>query len=52
VHPNDHVNYAQSTNDGFPTAMHVATVMDIQEQLFPALDTLSTAFTQEGARVR
>jgi len=38
VHPNDHVNMGQSTNDMFPTAIHVATAMAIQNQLIPALE--------------
>jgi fumarate hydratase, class II len=37
VHPNDHVNYGQSTNDSFPTAMHIATVLELENQLIPAL---------------
>lgn len=37
VHPNDHVNHGQSTNDSFPTAMHIATVLDLHETLLPAL---------------
>lgn len=37
VHPNDHVNRGQSTNDCFPTAMHVAAVTMIEEELIPAL---------------
>ncbi len=37
IHPNDHVNMSQSSNDSFPTYMHVAGVMDIQENLLPAL---------------
>ncbi|MFO1093537.1 MAG: class II fumarate hydratase, partial [Planctomycetaceae bacterium] len=37
VHPNDHVNMGQSTNDMFPTAIHVATAMSIQKNLVPAL---------------
>lgn len=40
VHPNDHVNCSQSTNDTFPTAMHVAAIMDTHQHLFPALDGL------------
>jgi fumarate hydratase class II len=39
-HPNDDVNRSQSTNDTFPTAMHVATVLALHEQLDPALDGL------------
>lgn len=37
VHPNDHVNYGQSSNDCFPTAMHIAAVMEIHNTLLPAL---------------
>lgn len=37
VHPNDHVNMSQSSNDVFPTAMHIAAVHQIQQQLTPAL---------------
>lgn len=40
VHPNDHVNKGQSSNDTFPTAMHVATVITTSEQLLPALRRL------------
>ena len=51
VHPNDHVNMSQSSNDTFPTAMHIAGVMSIQQRLVPsiralrdALDAKATAF--------
>jgi fumarate hydratase class II len=37
IHPNDHVNYGQSSNDSFPTAMHIAAVLEIDNQLVPAL---------------
>src|SRR3990167_2419804 len=37
VHPNDHVNLSQSSNDTFPTAMHIAAVYAIQKQLLPAI---------------
>ncbi|HEY9056208.1 MAG TPA: class II fumarate hydratase, partial [Aurantimonas sp.] len=40
VHPNDHVNMSQSSNDVFPTAMHVAAVIETTERLIPALDRL------------
>jgi len=40
VHPNDHVNLGQSSNDIFPTAMHVAVAMAIHDRLLPALGTL------------
>jgi aspartate ammonia-lyase len=47
VHPNDHVNMAQSTNDTFPTAMRVATLLAIRETL-PALERLREAFAAKG----
>ena len=37
VHPNDHVNKSQSTNDGFPTAMHIAITMETKRKLLPSL---------------
>jgi fumarate hydratase class II len=37
VHPNDHVNYGQSSNDSFPTAMHIAAVSELHARLIPAL---------------
>ena len=40
VHPNDHVNMSQSSNDTFPTAMHIAAVLSISRRLLPALDTM------------
>jgi fumarate hydratase class II len=40
VHPNDHVNLSQSSNDTFPTAMHIAAVTQLQQQLLPALEEL------------
>ncbi|MBE0566748.1 MAG: class II fumarate hydratase, partial [Krumholzibacteria bacterium] len=43
VHPNDHVNRGQSTNDVFPTAMHVALLAGTAGRLLPALDTLAAA---------
>jgi fumarate hydratase, class II len=36
VHPNDHVNYGQSSNDSFPTAMHIAAVLEVHHKLLPA----------------
>jgi len=41
LHPNDHVNMSQSSNDTFPTAMHIAAAMEIEDRLFPALDALA-----------
>src|SRR6059036_1727821 len=40
IHPNDHVNMSQSSNDCFPTAMHIAAVQEISRQLIPALGEL------------
>ena len=41
VHPNDHVNASQSSNDTFPTAIHVAATLAVVDDLLPALDTLA-----------
>ena len=38
VHPNDHVNRSQSSNDSFPTVMHIAAVLKIKEDLLPNLN--------------
>ena len=43
VHPNDHVNRGQSSNDTFPTAMHVAAATEIEKRLLPALEKLHAA---------
>jgi fumarate hydratase class II len=43
VHPNDHVNMSQSSNDSFPTALHIAASLAATRRLFPALDRLKTA---------
>ncbi|SEO73541.1 fumarase, class II [Halogranum amylolyticum] len=43
VHPNDHVNYGQSSNDVIPTAMHVSALEAVEKDLLPALDTLREA---------
>ncbi|MFC6725147.1 lyase family protein, partial [Halobium palmae] len=49
VHPNDHVNYGQSSNDVIPTAMHVASLEAVEKDLLPALDTLREALeAKEG----
>lgn len=44
VHPNDHVNMSASSNDTFPTVMHIAAVLEIEEQLRPALASLLKVF--------
>ncbi len=43
VHPNDHVNLGQSSNDSFPTAMHIAAAVEITRHLIPALERLRAA---------
>jgi fumarate hydratase class II len=43
VHPNDHVNYGQSSNDVIPTAMHVAALEAVEKDLIPGLETLADA---------
>lgn len=47
VHPNDHVNMSQSSNDTFPTAMHIATAMETINRLFPALDHITNALREK-----
>jgi fumarate hydratase class II len=47
VHPNDHVNMSQSSNDSFPTAMHIAAATSILADLIPALDKLHRALRQK-----
>jgi fumarate hydratase class II len=42
VHPNDHVNMSQSSNDSFPTALHIAAARAVDDRLFPALDAMLT----------
>ncbi len=48
VHPNDHVNMSQSSNDSFPTALHVAAARATRDLLMPALDTLEAALTTKA----
>ncbi|HZG73591.1 MAG TPA: lyase family protein, partial [Chondromyces sp.] len=40
IHPNDHVNMSQSSNDTFPTAMHIAAYMEIEQKLLPAVEQI------------
>ena len=49
VHPNDHVNKGQSSNDGFPVVMHVATVEAIVHRLMPAVGALRTTLAGKAA---
>jgi fumarate hydratase class II len=54
VHPNDHVNLGQSSNDSFPAAMHIAAGIEIRERLLPALEHLHRALAakaREFARI-
>ena len=44
LHPNDDINKSQSSNDTFPTAMHIAGVIAIEDELIPAIDVLSATF--------
>ncbi|GJM03948.1 MAG: fumarate hydratase class II [Rhodomicrobium sp.] len=48
VHPNDHVNRSQSSNDTFPTAMHIAAVEEIHKSLIPALEYLEAALEKKS----
>ena len=49
VHPNDHVNKSQSSNDTFPTAMHIAALTAAEDHVLPALDGLATTFERLSA---
>ena len=48
VHPNDQVNFGQSSNDVIPTAIHAAAVVALRERLIPSLDELSSALSAKG----
>jgi len=48
IHPNDHVNMSQSSNDAFPTAMHVAAALEITERLVPSLRALRDALAAKA----
>jgi fumarate hydratase class II len=52
IHPNDHVNMSQSSNDSFPTAMHIAAVQEIAERLVPALAHLHAALAAKTKEFR
>lgn len=49
VHPNDHVNFGQSSNDVIPTAIRIAAVVSVTEQLIPALSHLQKTFLEKGS---
>ncbi|NIJ16760.1 class II fumarate hydratase [Sphingobium vermicomposti] len=48
VHPNDHVNMSQSSNDSFPTALHIAAARAVTDALFPALDRLHQSLDEKA----
>ena len=48
VHPNDHVNRSQSSNDSFPTVMHVATILEVNHRLIPHLKELTVSLKQKS----
>jgi fumarate hydratase, class II len=48
VHPNDHVNMSQSSNDTYPTAMHIAAAEEVVHRLIPALQTLRNALNDKA----
>lgn len=48
VHPNDHVNHSQSSNDTFPTGLHMAGVLLIKQQVFPAMEALYAALDEKA----
>jgi fumarate hydratase class II len=52
IHPNDDVNHSQSSNDTFPTAMHIATVVAIEDKLFPALTGLRDVLKEKSQKYR
>lgn len=49
IHPNDHVNHAQSTNDSFPTAIRVAAAQEMSNKLLPAINNLRQTLAQKSA---
>lgn len=52
VHPNDHVNKSQSSNDTFPTAMHIAAALEVQEHLLPGLKKLHGALQAKSTEFK
>ncbi|MDA9709376.1 class II fumarate hydratase, partial [Candidatus Pelagibacter sp.] len=52
VHPNDHVNKSQSTNDVFPSAMHIAIVLESKNKLLPSLDLLNKELKKKVSKFR
>ena len=52
IHPNDDVNRSQSSNDTFPTAMHICSLITIEDNLLPAIKSLSKTFKQKAKRFK
>ncbi len=52
VHPNDHVNRSQSSNDTFPSAMHIAAALQVEHQLLPAVQALHDSLDEQAQRHR
>ena len=52
VHPNDHVNKSQSTNDVFPTAMHIAIAIETKDKLLPALELLNKELKKKVSKFK
>lgn len=52
VHPNDHVNFGQSSNDVIPTAIRISTVIELKEKFIPALKHLALTFDQKGSEYK
>ena len=52
LHPNDDCNKSQSSNDTFPTAMHIAAVLTLEEQLIPSLEALIQCFRELETRYK
>ncbi|MCH9812674.1 MAG: class II fumarate hydratase [Epsilonproteobacteria bacterium] len=50
VHPNDDVNKSQSSNDTYPTALHVAAIIAVEEQLLPAIEKLKNTLDEKSAK--
>jgi fumarate hydratase, class II len=48
IHPNDHVNMAQSSNDTFPTAMHIASALEVKKYLLPRVEALAAAIEDKA----
>ena len=52
IHPNDDVNKSQSSNDTFPTALHIAGVLAVENQLLPAIDVLKETLEKNLSNLR